>query len=180
MLEDKYLIWKLKHGRADALKCIYQKYKNDLLALAVALSNDRSTAEDALHDVFISFAEYAQKLQLRTNIKTSLSGCVANRVRDLKKLKKTKTESLDETVLVAFDNETPETSVISEETYQLVSRAINSLPCQQREVITLHLLGGMRFKAIAETQSVSINTVQSRYRYGLNKLRSLLNGELEK
>jgi DNA-directed RNA polymerase specialized sigma24 family protein len=35
----------------------------------------------------------------------------------------------------------------------------------------------MTFKAIAKSQGVSINTVCSRYRYGLDKLRSLLNGE---
>jgi len=36
----------------------------------------------------------------------------------------------------------------------------------------------MKFKAIAELQGVSINTVQSRYRYGLDKLRSILNSEV--
>jgi DNA-directed RNA polymerase specialized sigma24 family protein len=36
----------------------------------------------------------------------------------------------------------------------------------------------LRFKKIASMQSVSINTVQGRYRYGLDKLRSLLNGEM--
>jgi hypothetical protein len=36
----------------------------------------------------------------------------------------------------------------------------------------------MKFKAVAEFQGVSINTIQGRYRYGLDKLRSLLNGEV--
>jgi DNA-directed RNA polymerase specialized sigma24 family protein len=36
----------------------------------------------------------------------------------------------------------------------------------------------MKFRAIAKSQNVSINTVQSRYRYGLDKLRSLLNSEV--
>jgi len=38
----------------------------------------------------------------------------------------------------------------------------------------------MKFKAIARQQSVSINTVQGRYRYALDKLRSMLNGEVQK
>jgi hypothetical protein len=33
MLEDKWLIWKFNHGSEDALRRIYEKYKNDLLAL---------------------------------------------------------------------------------------------------------------------------------------------------
>jgi len=54
------------------------------------------------------------------------------------------------------------------------------LPYAQREVVVLHVQGGMKFRAIAKSQNASINTVQSRYRYGLDKLRSLLNGEIEK
>ena len=38
--------------------------------------------------------------------------------------------------------------------------------------------GKMKFREIAKSQHASINTVQSRYRYGLEKLRSLLNGEV--
>jgi len=53
------------------------------------------------------------------------------------------------------------------------------LPYEQREVIILHLMSDMRFRAIAGTQGVSISTVQSRYRYGLNKLRTLLDSEVK-
>jgi len=53
------------------------------------------------------------------------------------------------------------------------------LPYDQREVIVLHLHHGTRFSEIAEAQHVSINTVQSRYRYGMDKLRSMLNGEVK-
>ena len=70
MLEDKLLILKLKHGSADALRQIYEKYKDDLLALAISLSNDRAIAEDTLHDVFISFAQYIGKIRLRTSLKS--------------------------------------------------------------------------------------------------------------
>jgi DNA-directed RNA polymerase specialized sigma24 family protein len=44
--------------------------------------------------------------------------------------------------------------------------------------VTLHLYGELPFREIAEWQSTSIKTVQSRYQYGLNKLRSLLDGEV--
>ncbi len=42
----------------------------------------------------------------------------------------------------------------------------------------MHLQVAMTFKEIAVSQNVSINTVQSRYRYGLQKLRSLLDGKV--
>ncbi len=61
MLEDKVLIWKFKCGSSDALCSIYQKYKKDLLKLAAILLNDVSDAEDIVHDVFVSFAQSAEK-----------------------------------------------------------------------------------------------------------------------
>jgi RNA polymerase sigma-70 factor (ECF subfamily) len=57
---------------------------------------------------------------------------------------------------------------------------LGRLPYEQREVIILHLHHGMRFREIAKAAGVSINTVQSRYRYGLDKLRSIVNGEVTK
>jgi len=41
------------------------------------------------------------------------------------------------------------------------------------------LYGEMAFKEVARWQKTSIKTVQSRYRYGLNKLRTVLNSEAE-
>ena len=54
------------------------------------------------------------------------------------------------------------------------------LPYEQREVVILHLRAGMKFRQIAKLQDISINTIKGRYRYGLDKLRSILNGEVEK
>ena len=55
MIEDKILILKFKAGSSDALARIYKKYKNTLLKLAAALTNDSDAAEDIVHDVFVFF-----------------------------------------------------------------------------------------------------------------------------
>jgi len=69
--------------------------------------------------------------------------------------------------------------VFGEELRQL-SWALRELPYEQREVVLLRIYSGMRFRAIAKSQGVSINTVQGRYRYALDKLRSMLDGEAGK
>ncbi|MHC4734032.1 MAG: RNA polymerase sigma factor [Planctomycetota bacterium] len=179
MLEDKLLVWKFKRGNSDSLRHIYEKYKKDLLALAIALSNDRVVAEDVVHDVFVSFAQFVEKLQLRTSLKSYLSSCIANRVRNLKREKAQQAIRLDEAEIIRYDSNGPERLAIASEELHRIEGAMVQLPYEQREVIILHLQGEMRFRAIARSQGISINTIQSRYRYGLNKLRSLLNGEVE-
>jgi RNA polymerase sigma-70 factor (ECF subfamily) len=56
--------------------------------------------------------------------------------------------------------------------------ALAELPYEQREAVVLRFCSGMRFRAIARMQGVSTNTVQGRYRYGLDKLKTLLDGKL--
>ncbi len=180
MLEDKLLLLKLKRRNADALRRIYEKYKDELLALAIALSNDRAAAEDALHDVFVSLAQYADRLQLRTSLKSYLSSCIANRVRNMNRAKSLRTAKLSRAEAVSSGRDAPDRLATLAELSRRVDRAMEQVPYEQREVIILHLQSGMRFQAIADSQGVSINTIQSRYRYGLDKLRMLLNGTVEK
>ncbi|MHC4204476.1 MAG: RNA polymerase sigma factor [Planctomycetota bacterium] len=180
MLEDKLLVLKFKRGSPDALRRIYEKYKDDLLALAIALSNDRTAAEDVLHDVFVSFAQCADKLRLRTSLKSYLSSCIANRVRNLKRAISQQAVQLNQAETFSKDCDRPDRLATSAELSRRIDQAMEQVPYEQREVIILHLQSGMRFRAIAESQSVSINTIQSRYRYGLDKIRLLLNVEVKK
>ena len=180
MFEDKLLVWKLKRGNSDALRRIYEKYKNDLLALAVSLSNDASLAEDVVHDVFVSFAEFAEKLQLRTSLKSYLSASVANRLRNVTRAKHKGAVELNEANIATATSASPAQSAISAEESQRIGDAMAHLPYEQRKVIILRLQAGMKFKAIAESQGVSVNTAQSRYRYGIDKLQSILNSEVKK
>ena len=181
MLEDKLLIWKLKSGDEAALARIYEKYKNDLLRIAAGLLNRRSMAEDIVHDVFVALAQSADKLKLNGNLKGYLATCVVNRVRNSNRARnRRQAVSLDDTEPVMSDSDKPERWIVHNEKLDRLNAAMAQLPYAQREVVILHVQGGMKFRAIAESQNASINTVQSRYRYGLDKLRSLLNSEVEK
>jgi len=180
MIEDKLLIWKLKSGDGVALTRVYEKYKNDLLRIALGLSNQTSEAEDIVHDVFVSLAQ-SQKLRLSGNLKAYLATCVANRVRNSNRAgQRHETVTLDEAEPVAPDSHGPDRWIILNEQLERLNKAMAQVPYAQREVVILHVQGGLKFRAIAKSQNVSINTIQSRYRYGLDKLRSLLNSEVQK
>ena len=85
--------------------------------------------------------------------------------------------ALEDVASSAESSSDPSIRAISDEEATLVCRALKQLPFEQREVILLHLKGQMTFREIAERQRVSTNTVQSRYRYGIRKLRTLLRPE---
>ncbi|MHC4292942.1 MAG: RNA polymerase sigma factor [Planctomycetota bacterium] len=178
MLEDKMLIWKFKAGSTEAFKRIYNKYEGFLLTLAVNLLHDASAAEDVVQDVFIKFVQSPGKFHLATNLKSYLAVCTANRAKDLLRKRKHLGTADEKNKEIPINDNNPIQLVINNEQMRLARLALTQVSYEQREAVVLRLQGGMKFKAIAEVQNVSIKTAQSRYRYGLDKLRSILNSEV--
>ena len=86
-MEDKLLVIRCKRGSTEALERIYEKYKKDLLVLAVALLHNAGIAEDIVHDVFTCFVRDIEKFRLTGSLKGYLLTCVANRARNENKSK---------------------------------------------------------------------------------------------
>ena len=106
---------------------------------------------------------------------------VANRVRSQQRyMQRHQTVGLENSDLPSRNLSRPERWLILNEDLELLDRALAQIPYEQREVITLYMQGGMSLREIARFQNESANTVIGRYRYGLNKLRSLLDCEVEK
>ena len=180
MLEDRLLVWRLRRGSPEALCTIYQRYRDDLLRLAAGVLNDTSVAEDIVHDVFLAFARGARGFQLTGSLKGYLATCVANRARNANRDRyRQHVVSLDEVEPLATGLHRPDQWMESTEQFQAVCEALSGLPYEQREVVALHVYGRMTFREIAQAQGVSIKTLQSRYRYGLDKLRPLLERQSE-
>lgn len=181
MLQDKLLVWKFNRGDLDALRSIYEKYKDDLVTLAAALLIDVSSAEDVVHDVFISFIRSSGRFRLTGSLRGFLATCVANNVRNVNKAKcRSRGVALDEIDPAASGSSSPERRAIFGEELRQLAWALGQLPYEQREVLVLHSYSGMKFRVIARQMGISINTVQGRYRYALDKLRSMLDGEVKK
>jgi len=179
MLEDKRLIGELKRGDKEALRKIYMEYKDNLLTIAASLLHDTCAAEDVLHDVFVSFAAGIGRFQLRGSLRNYLTTSVVNRVRDKFRKKKHHTVELEQAGQIPSGSGDPERSAAFNEESRLMTDALAQLPDEQRETIVLHLTGGMKFKEIARMQGIGLSTVQGRYRYGIEKLRTILKGEMK-
>ncbi len=174
MSEDQRLLRRLNRGDLDGLRCIYEKYKDDLLTIAVSILFDVHAAEDCLHDVFVNFARISGNFHIHRSLKGYLISCVINRARNqLKKKQKFSVCQIEEVDhRTTFSN--PLGQLIENEDSTQVYKALAKLPDEQHEVVVLHLYGEMKFKEIADILDISINTVQSRYRYAIEKLKTLL------
>jgi RNA polymerase sigma-70 factor (ECF subfamily) len=178
MLEDTMLLWKFKRGSGEALEKIYDKYEAYLITVATALLNNTHAAEDVLHDFFVSFVQSADRIKLNGNLKAYMAVCVANLARNRIKQTQRQPGALDDSDTIESTALLPNLLASQKEQTAILNRALSQLPYEQKEVIVLHLQGNMKFTQIAKLRRSSVNTIRSRYRYGLDKLRSLLNSEV--
>ncbi len=129
MLEDRSLIWKLRQGSSEALCRIYEKYRDDLLRLAVSLSNDTTAAEDIVQDVFVSFIRQARQFQLTGSLKSYLATCVAHRARNVNRAQHVRrVVPLDEAGDVATESWRPDQWIVCSEELRQMAGALALLP----------------------------------------------------
>jgi RNA polymerase sigma-70 factor (ECF subfamily) len=178
MIEDELLKWRFRRGSREALARIYEKYVHLLLSVAMGLLSDPHEAEDVVQDVFVTFARDAAGFGLHGSLKAYLATCVVNRARDRVRRERARQRLTDGCTPVPFESEEPDRSLVYNERCERLSRALAELPYEQREVVVLKVKSGLKLKDIARLQNVSISTAHGRYRYGMDKLRTLLNGEI--
>jgi len=177
-MEDTLLILAFRGGSTEALCWIYEKYEQAMLSVAAGLLGDVGAAEDVVHDVFVALAQAPEKLRLTGSLRSYLTTCVANLARDRLRARQRTAKHLERQRPSADEATAPLPGILHDEQVRQLTEALRQLPYEQREVVVLHLRGGLPFRAIAKSQNVSINTAQSRYRYGIDKLRAMLNGEV--
>lgn len=177
MFRDKNQLKQIQIGDSKALRELYVAHKDLMLTLANALLHDIHLAEDVVQNVFVRFARNIHHVE-NTNIKAYLTTSVVNEVRSQLRRKQLHVEQgadMEQAGVI----EPPCRRMEETETAARLRVGLDELPYEQREVVLLRMKAGLKFKQIAALQETSIATVQGRYRYGLDKLRSLLNGELE-
>lgn len=174
MIEDEILKLRFKLGGEDALRRVYEKYLDYLLGVAMAFLNDSHAAQDVVHDVFVSLAQSADTFRLSGNLKHFLATCVANRAKDRLRAAKRHREMPEPEP----QSDPPENGIICTEEARRIYEALARLPEEQREAVVLRVRAGMGFRRIAEVQNVSYIAVQARYRRGIEKLWSILNGRV--
>ena len=163
------LIAGLVGGDDRAYQALYDRFGERLYRTALGIVRRREDAEDIVQEVFMSVLRSRQRISgvrdmtayLFTALRRAAGRSAARGI------------ALAQTEIVeapATDPQRGGTSPCSER----LERALQALPAEQREVITLKIDGELTFAQVAQVMEVSINTAASRYRYALDRLRAIL------
>ena len=130
--------------------------------------------DDVLQDVFSRLVEANRLLMPIEQVTGWLFTVARNRITDLFRKTRDEEVDLDLDELLASDDTEPDALFAQRELVDELEAAIAELPEEQRAVFVAHELEGRSFKSIAEETGVAINTLLSRKRYAVLRLRELL------
>lgn len=152
------------------LGALYDAYAAPLYRYLLTLLSDPEDAQDALQEVFLGVLRRPSSTPIE-NPQAYLFRAARNQALMLMRSRKSRRECANG-AFSWIDVQACEPELLDHAVD--VNRAICALPLPQREVLLLRLNEGLSFREIAAILSVRQNTVYSRYRLALGKLRSML------
>ncbi|MEX2559461.1 MAG: RNA polymerase sigma factor [Pirellulales bacterium] len=165
----------LKQGREEAFAAIYDDFGPRLFRAAIGLCGSREDAEDAVHDTFVGLWKTRSDWGRIQDMSAYLFGSLRH-VAARQRARRARAAELASAAGQATG--TASGTAAEFDRREELERALRLLPTEQREVIALKIHGGLTFAETAAVLAISANTAASRYRYGLEKLRAALGGQL--
>ncbi len=161
----------LRRDAPEAVEWIWDRYAGDLLALLQAVLCSKADAEDVLQTVFVRIVRKRRCLAEARCLDAYIYQMARNEAARFLRLRgrKQKQEKGTESWLASA-----EAGDLSGDVAEQLQAALGRLPSAQREVVVLKIYRDKTFQEVATMLELSPNTVASRYRYGMEKLRELL------
>lgn len=180
-VSDVELLHAVAGGDEAALARLYDAYRVILFGLLVRILNSREEAEDVLQDVFIQVWRRAKDFDEKrgrpfTWLVTLARSRAIDRIRQLGARQRLVTGAAQEQTEVVSDALSDTLRTAKQETVQ---RALSELPDEQRNTLMLAYFDGLTQSEIAEKLKTPLGTVKTRMRSGMQKLRALLEPQLE-
>jgi RNA polymerase sigma-70 factor (ECF subfamily) len=153
---------------------LYDRYGEQMYHYLALRLGSREDAEDALQETFFRLARISFRWPFIRNPKAFVFKILRNEAnRSLgrrisrRREERNDPEAIQDAAAAAPYAQRDERTIILE-------KALGLLPEDQKEIIILKAYQDFTFKEIASLCGISINTAASRYRYGIEKLRSAL------
>lgn len=176
---DADLLRRYRAGDAAAFTQLYERHRLGLFRFLMGLCGDQAVAEEVFQETWMSLIR-SESLQREAAVlfKTWLYQIARNRLIDhwrKQGKRQQREEAFDEQLHdQAMAEPDPEWQLSLSQDQARIQAALADLPAEQREVFLLRAHGDLELHEIAELTRTPAETVKSRLRYALQKMRRLL------
>jgi len=184
---DEALMQRYQQGDVRAFEVLLSRHEGPVYNFVLRAVGEPEQAADITQDVFFRVVRSAQSYERTAKFTTWLYTIARNLLVDAaRRARFRRAASLDQPArehdaddaplgaLIPHGDPPVDRQVIGKELGRRLEQALSELASEQREVFVMRELLGLPFKEIAEITGVSENTVKSRMRYALEKLRDAL------
>lgn len=173
------MLQSIKRGDETALAALYDRYRAILFGLLLRILHNRAEAEDILQEVFVQVWQRAASFdESRGKVFTWLVTLTRSRAIDRLRMLGSRERTVEEAARNQSDAVSDaEVDAIAAQRSQIVRRALNELPVEQRQVLLLAYFNGFSQSEIAEHLNSPLGTVKTRMRTALTKLREMLSSQ---
>jgi RNA polymerase sigma-70 factor (ECF subfamily) len=183
---DEVLMTRFQGGDRTAFATLVRRHKTSIYNFALRMVRSSSTAEDLTQDTFVKVVQSAGEFKHEARFYTWVYSIARNLCIDhLRKMSLRHHPSLDQPPPHAPDGPalgertagpgpSAERTAIGAELGQRITRSVEALPQEQREVFLLREIGNLSIKEMAAIVGVPEGTIKSRLRYALERLQESL------
>jgi len=177
-LSDSALMMRYRDGDATAFETLYGRHRGPLFRYLLRQIGNQQYAEDVFQEVWSRIIRNRQNYRPTAKFTTYMyhiaRNCSVDHFRRRGNQQKLATEQ-DEVVQAATATTgDPVAAAEASDARAALTAALNELPAEQREVFLLREEGGLTLDEIGSVVGSGRETVKSRLRYALGKLRKLL------
>lgn len=152
---------------------LYHQQWEPMIGVAVLLTGDRSSAEDATQNAFVALYRKQHRVPNRAAAIGFVRAAVVNQCRNVVRSRRTLWRKAP---LIAVPDHVPDIGA-DVDTRTSMWQAVQQLPTRMREVVVLRYYADLSEQQIAETLRVSVGTVKSSANRALSKLKTALGEE---
>ena len=183
-MEDREIIERVRAGDTNAFGLLVEKYQTKIYNLALRMCGNEDDAFDLAQDAFVRAWRGLDSFQFDSAFSTWLFRLSSNLCLDFLRAKKRRAavsltmsgDEDDEEVQLDIPDpgKSPEEIVLAAEDRELLTKALNSLPADQRQIIVMRAIDDLSYTQIAEILNIQEGTVKSRLSRARTQLRNKL------
>jgi RNA polymerase sigma-70 factor (ECF subfamily) len=180
-IEDSILVQDYISGDEKALEVLINRHNQRITSFIYSKVMDRDIAEDIFQDTFIKVIKtlkkgtYSEEGKFLPWVMRIAHNLIIDHFRKNKRMPRFEgNEEFNIFSVLGDDKLNAEKQLIKDQIDSDLSKLIEELPDDQKEVLVMRIYRDMSFKEISENTGVSINTALGRMRYALINLRKII------
>lgn len=174
MLNDLFLLTRIKEGDIKAFEEVFRRYYTPLCWHAAGITGDMASAEEIVEELFYLFWKDRGRLQIFQSLKSYLYKAVRNEALQHCEHKAVK-ERYREYVLAGNapgEVSDPQRQLEYEELQGIIRHTLDRLPGRRLRIFQMHRMEGKKYAEIASSLSLSVKTVEAEMTKALRTLRN--------